>query len=113
MNSGAEQHQTLIIVFAICGYVLAVYFFVAIFVPRIRFRWGYRRSLWPKSDNTRERQQKMGTLSCFGSAISTAAFTSFFVVQSKAILPFLVVGFVTAMIGQIIDLKGGGAWKKY
>ena len=102
--------------FLIFGYALAGYFLAAIFVPRIRFRWGYRRSLWLASDKNRERLPKMGTLSCFGSSIFFGAFTSFFLMNdavAQSALPFLVVGFIMALIGQIIDTRGGGTWKKY
>src|SRR5256885_109863 len=105
------------IAMAIFGYALATYFFIAMVVPRIRFRWGYRRTLWPRSEaNLRHRKPKMGILSCFGLGISIAAFASVFVVDTSVIetvVPFIFVGFILGFIGHKNDTGESGRWKKY
>lgn len=105
------------------GYLLAVYFFAAAIAPRVRIRWGYARSwLWSRSGKTkvRYRQPKMGILSCLGTGVTLAAFSTVFLDfanDSVTTITFaiLIVGFICAIVGQMMDRggNGGGAWKKY
>ena len=108
----------------IMGYIVAIYFFVAVSIPRIRFRWGYARdwTLLPRSakGKTRHRQPKMGTLSCLGFGLAIAAFSTIFLCFANdtamtITFAFLVAGFIFGIVGQLIDTggRGAGRWKKY
>jgi len=106
---------------AVIGYALAVYFFVAVFVPHIRLRWGTARGITlAKSGVSKQRSRLpyMGTISCLGSALFISALATVFVgtentVVVKVALPLLLIGFILGIVGQLKDTRGGKRWRRY
>jgi hypothetical protein len=109
------------IAIVILGYALAAYFFAAVWIPRIRLRWGIARSTtWLRTGTTRAgyRLPMMGTLSCLGTGTFAGAFTTFFIVAKNntaatITIAFLLIGFVFGVIGRIRDTRANSDWQKH
>ncbi len=90
--------------------VIAAYFLIAAFIPRIRVRWGSgagtsitfsRRGV--ERSKYRYTKARMGFVTCLGFATFFSGFAIAGLVSHAPVLPVLVTGFVLMGIGAVLD----------
>lgn len=88
-------------IFTIASLLIATYFLVAAFVPRIRMRWGV--SISPRRTILKPH---MGMVSCLGGALFVGSFSLAMIatqVSGDWVGTGVVTGFVIFFIGGVID----------